>query len=202
MRRAVSRASSPGGYALRISMDRQPRIYSRREVYEVLRERFGHAEFRLGQADVVRSILRGLPTITVLPTGGGKSLCFQLPALLFAGTTIVISPLIALMRDQVMALQSRGIAATSLHSNQDYSERADVERAFVAGELKMLYVSPERLATPRFLELIDQVQIGFVAVDEAHCVVRWGLQRARPFYWVEETYPLTAPIGYARALRV
>ncbi len=174
-------------------MDSQPRIYSRREVYEVLRERFGHAEFRLGQADVVRSILRGRPTITVLPTGGGKSLCFQLPALLFAGTTIVISPLIALMRDQVMALRSRGIAAASLHSNQDYSERSDVERAFVAGELKMLYVSPERLATPRFLELIEQVQIGFVAVDEAHCVVRWGhefrsayldigpfLQRLRP----------------------
>jgi len=151
-----------------------PRVFSRREVYGVLRETFGHREFRLGQPDVVRSILQGRETITVLPTGGGKSLCYQLPALLFEGTSLVISPLIALMRDQVMALQARGVAAASLHSNQDMAERREVEHAVANGQVKLLYVSPERLASPRFLDLVGSLRIPFVAVDEAHCVVRWG----------------------------
>ncbi|MCZ6786794.1 MAG: DEAD/DEAH box helicase, partial [Planctomycetota bacterium] len=147
---------------------------SRGDVYRVLRETFLHEEFRVGQADVVRSILRGRHTIAVLPTGGGKSLCYQLPGLLFPGTSLVISPLIALMRDQVLALRARGIAAASLHSNQSMEERRAVERALRAGELKLLYVSPERLGSPRFLDLLESVQVAFVAIDEAHCVVRWG----------------------------
>jgi len=151
-----------------------PRIFSRREVYDVLREVFGHDEFRIGQPDVVRSILQGRETITVLPTGGGKSLCYQLPALLFEGTSLVISPLIALMRDQVMALSARGVAAASFHSNQEIEERRESERAVANGEIKILYVSPERLGSPRFLDLVSSLDIPFVAIDEAHCVVRWG----------------------------
>jgi len=151
-----------------------PRVFSRREVYGVLREIFGHEEFRLGQPDVVRSILQGRETITVLPTGGGKSLCYQLPALLFEGTSLVVSPLIALMRDQVMALQARGVAAASMHSNQEMHERREVEQALANGQIKLLYVSPERLASPRFLDLMSSLHIPFVAIDEAHCVVRWG----------------------------
>ncbi|MCZ6785925.1 MAG: ATP-dependent DNA helicase, partial [Planctomycetota bacterium] len=148
--------------------------YPRRDVYRVLRETFGHEEFRLGQVDVVRSILLARQTIAVLPTGLGKSLCYQLPALLFPGTSLVISPLIALMRDQVLALRARGISAAALHSNQSTAERGAVERALRAGELKLLYVSPERLGSPRFLDLLESARIEFVAVDEAHCVVRWG----------------------------
>jgi len=147
-----------------------PRVFSRREVYGVLREIFGHEEFRLGQPDVVRSILQGRETITVLPTGGGKSLCYQLPALLFEGTSLVVSPLIALMRDQVMALQARGVAAASMHSNQEMHERREVEQALANGQIKLLYVSPERLASPRFLDLMSSLHIPFVAIDEAHCV--------------------------------
>ncbi|MHC4952976.1 MAG: RecQ family ATP-dependent DNA helicase [Planctomycetota bacterium] len=155
-------------------METAPRIFSRREVYGALQEAFGHEEFRVGQPDVVRSILQGRETITVLPTGGGKSLCYQLPALLFEGTSLIISPLIALMRDQVMALRARGVAAASLDSNQDYGERRDVEHALAEGQLKLLYVSPERLGSERFLDLVSSLDIPFVAVDEAHCVVRWG----------------------------
>lgn len=156
-------------------------VFSRRQVYGVLEEAFGFQEFREGQVEVIRSILGGEQTIAVLPTGAGKSLCYQLPALLFEGTSIVVSPLIALMRDQVRALTRLGIAAASMDSNQSFEERRATEEDFVNGRLKLLYVSPERLATPRFLELISGVSVPFVAIDEAHCVMRWG-HDFRPAY--------------------
>jgi len=148
--------------------------FSRRVVYSYLEKYFGFQEFRPGQADVIRSILTGNESVAVLPTGGGKSLCYQLPALLLPGTTLVISPLIALMRDQVLALHKLGIPAASLDSNQSLSEREAVEQAFAEGRLKLLYVSPERLTSQRFLDLLQLVEVPFVAVDEAHCVLRWG----------------------------
>lgn len=148
--------------------------FSRGEVYHLLRQGFGMEEFRLGQAEVVRAIGMARPTIAVMPTGGGKSLCYQLPAALMPGTSLVISPLISLMRDQVLALRARGYAAGHLDSNQDYEERAGVEQLLAEGKLKLLYVSPERLQAPRFLELLSQVSVPFVAIDEAHCVLRWG----------------------------
>jgi ATP-dependent DNA helicase RecQ len=148
--------------------------FSRGAVYHLLRAGFGLEEFRLGQADVVRAIGMGRPAIAVMPTGGGKSLCYQLPAALLPGTSLVISPLISLMRDQVLALRARGYAAGHLDSTQDMDERRAVEEALVQGRLKLLYVSPERLQAPRFLELLEQVEVPFVAIDEAHCVLRWG----------------------------
>ncbi|MFK5956128.1 MAG: ATP-dependent DNA helicase RecQ [Planctomycetota bacterium] len=148
--------------------------FSRRVVYSYLEKYFGFQEFRLGQADVIRSILTGKESVAVLPTGGGKSLCYQLPAILLPGTTLVISPLIALMRDQVLALHKLGIPAASLDSNQSLSDREAVEQAFAEGRLKLLYVSPERLTSQRFLDLLQLIEVPFVAVDEAHCVLRWG----------------------------
>lgn len=157
-----------------LAMPEPPPHFSRRVVYGYLEKYFGHEEFRPGQTDVIRSLLGEKETVAVLPTGGGKSLCYQLPALLLPGTTLVISPLIALMRDQVMALRQKGIPAASLDSNQDSWERQQVEQDFAEGRLKLLYVSPERLASPRFLDLLKMVEVPFVAVDEAHCVLRWG----------------------------
>ncbi len=148
--------------------------WTKRQVYACLHQYFGFEEFRLGQADVIRSILQGKETVAVLPTGGGKSLCYQLPALLFGGTTLVISPLIALMRDQVQALRARGIPAASLDSHQDWDERDQVYSDFRQGSLKLLYVSPERLGSANFLRSLEQVDVPLVAVDEAHCVLRWG----------------------------
>ena len=130
---------------------------------------------------MLRSIFAGRPTIAVLPTGAGKSLGYQLPAVLLAGTTVVVSPLIALMRDQVRSLRARGIAAASLDSNQDREERFQAERAFAERRLEILYVSPERLTAPRFHSLLSSVDVPFVAIDEAHCVLRWG-HDFRPAY--------------------
>ena len=117
--------------------------FSRGAVYHLLRAGFGLEEFRPGQADVVRAIGNGRPAIAVMPTGGGKSLCYQLPAALLPGTSLVISPLISLMRDQVLALRARGYAAGHLDSTQDLDERRAVEEALVQGRLKLLYVSPD-----------------------------------------------------------
>src|SRR5882672_7617077 len=120
------------------------------ELHEALKQHFGYDSFRKGQEAVVRSVLSGRPTIAILPTGGGKSLCFQLPALLLEGTSVVVSPLIALMKDQVDALRSKGVAAAALHSGLGAAERAGVERDLAAGRLRLVYVAPERLASARF----------------------------------------------------
>jgi ATP-dependent DNA helicase RecQ len=150
--------------------------FTRDQVMMVLSDVFGHAELRPGQAEVIRSILAGGPTVAVLPTGAGKSLCYQLPGLLFGGTTLVVSPLIALMRDQVQALRKAGVQAASFDSAQSPAERRAAEDEFVAGNLHFLYVSPERLSNQYFLYMLKRAAttISLVAIDEAHCVARWG----------------------------
>ena len=135
---------------------------------------FGHSDFRLCQREVVERLLAGGDALVVMPTGGGKSLCYQLPALLLDGCAIVISPLIALMDDQIAALRQDGVRAGGLHSGLSPAARSEAERKLLAGELDLLYVAPERALTGAFIGLLGRVSVALFAIDEAHCVSRWG----------------------------
>ena len=130
--------------------------------------------FRDGQEQIVQSVLSGHDTLAVMPTGSGKSLCYQLPGLVIPGLTLVISPLIALMKDQVDSLNRKGIKASNLHSGMDYAEQQKVCENVAAGRIKFLFVAPERVRNGNFQALLNQIQIGLLAVDEAHCISQWG----------------------------
>lgn len=146
------------------------------DALDVLRRRFGHDSFRGIQQDVIDTALSGIDTLGLMPTGGGKSLCFQIPAMVTGKTTLVISPLVALMRDQVDGLRRLGIRAAALPGGGSlgHSERLQIESAALAGSLELLYVSPERLANPTFVGFLAGCGIGLVAIDEAHSVCEWG----------------------------
>jgi len=135
---------------------------------------FGFQTFRSGQADIISAVLEGHDVLAVMPTGGGKSLCYQLPALLRDGLTVVVSPLIALMRNQVAQLQNYGVAAASLNSAANYAEARETLRRVADRELRILYLAPERLALPETRTLLAEAGVSLLAIDEAHCVSQWG----------------------------
>ena len=142
--------------------------------HRILKDVFGFDGFRPGQEAAVEALLAGRNVLSVMPTGSGKSLCFQVPALVLGGLTVVVSPLVALMQDQVAALRLSGVAADSINSSRDRAENVAAWRRAAAGETRLLYMAPERLMTERMLEALSRLPVRLIAIDEAHCISQWG----------------------------
>ena len=142
--------------------------------HSVLERYFGYTSFLPHQEAIIDAVLAGKDVLAVMATGGGKSLCYQLPGLVFGGLTVVVSPLIALMKDQVDGLRANGIAAATINSSLGYGEQKIIERVILEGRIRILYVSPERAVQPSFLSLIAKADVRLIAIDEAHCISMWG----------------------------
>jgi len=148
--------------------------YSLEALRNVIERHWGYRTFRPLQEQGMRTVIEGRDSVLVLPTGGGKSLCYQAPAVLQGGTTVVVSPLISLMKDQVDSLRACGVAAIQMDSSQSSSERAIHERDVSDGAIRLLFVSPERLVVPEFCSFLQRIEVRAFAIDEAHCISHWG----------------------------
>ncbi len=144
------------------------------KLHHILKETFGYDNFRFEQYNIINSILDGKDTLAIMPTGGGKSLCYQIPALYLEGVTLVISPLISLMQDQVMNLKEYGVNSVFLNSSQSYGEAQKAKSQILNGKVKIIYVSPEGILSPNLAGFFDQINVSLIAIDEAHCVSQWG----------------------------
>src|ERR1700760_3904312 len=142
--------------------------------HDVLKDVFGFDAFRPGQEEAIDALLGGGHVLAVMPTGSGKSLCYQVPALVMGGLTVVVSPLVALMQDQVAALRLAGVAAEAINSSRSRDDNVAAWRRVAAGEIRLLYMAPERLMTERMLDALAKLDVKLIAIDEAHCVSQWG----------------------------
>jgi len=165
--------------------------------HKLLKNLFGHEDFRESQEEAVDAVLDCRDLITILPTGGGKSLCYQLPSIMMGGVTIVISPLIALMQDQVNALKNNSIEAEMINSSQSFEEIQEISSRLLNGDVKLLYIAPERLSANGFIELLHRVEINFFVIDEAHCVSEWGHEFRADYRNLSKLKQLFPDVGIA-----